>query len=149
MKQTITQSNRTCQWKSSPQELSQHSTPEIGDSGWSPKIDKYPVVAYVIIRDGKYISSCPCNCGGELKLARGAEIIGIVPAPPGIETVEYCSAIEIDDNIFVRLGCQRPNETTDWEAKAIEMEEFRLSQVESGPGSPRRLSKEEFDAVSQ
>jgi hypothetical protein len=151
MNTIITQSNAPYQSKSSPRGSFQHSIPKIGDSGWFPKIDKYPVVAYLIIRDGKETSSRPCNCGGKpTKLASREEIIGIVPAPSGIEAVEYCSAIEIRDDIFVHLGYQYPNETTDWEARAVEIEESRLSQVGSGGGgSPRILSREEFEAVGQ
>jgi hypothetical protein len=148
---TITHSNTPCQGKSSPRESLQSSIPKIGDSGWFPKINKYPVVAYVVIREGKEISARPCNFGGEpIKLASREEIIGIVPAPPGVEAVEYTSAIEIQETVFVRLGYQQPNETTDWEAEAVEREESRLSRVGSGgSGSPRLLSREEFESVSQ
>jgi hypothetical protein len=151
MKHTITQSNTACQCKSSPQEATQLKNPKISDSGWFPLIDKYPVVVYVVIRDGKDISARPCNFGGDpIRLGTREEIIGLVPAPPGVEAVEYTSAVEIHETVFVRLGYQQPNETIDWEARAIEKEEFRLSQVGIGrSGSPRLLSRGEFEDVSR
>jgi hypothetical protein len=151
MKETITQVSTSCQCKSSPQQATQPTIPKIGDSGWFPLIDKHPVVAFVIVREGKEIAARPCNFRGEsIELRSREEIIGIVPAAPGFESVEYTSAVEIDETVFVRLGCQQPNETTDWKAQAIAKEEFRLSQVGAGrPGSPRILSRDEFQGAIQ
>lgn len=151
MNQTIAHSNTERQEKSSPPESFQHSIPKIGDSGWFPIIDKYPVVSYVLVQEGREITARPCNFGGKpIKLRSREEIIGIVHAPPGVESVEYTSAVEIHESIFVRLGYQLQNDTTNWEARAIEEERSRLSRVGAGgAGSPRLLSRDEFGDVSR